>query len=405
MNSLFETVLYIPEGINFDCTGCGNCCFHWPVPATDRDVERISALVGDADKPNFRKLPGSVDKMKAFTHSLEKKSDGSCQYLDADIRCKLHKNFGIESKPAMCQLFPYTFTITPTGAYASLSFASTGVLLNSGAPLTTQKEFLKNQLDLFMQLFPSEPDWSKIQLVDGVPLRWVEFLLIDKILLENIQPTNAKALSRENLLSLSKMIISKLPKPVDLDNAHLTKVRPILIDQILIKLLYELYFVDDAYREGAAQFDQKQFLDLLASQPQSLSLQFSGRNGAAERVSFKSINDCRVSAKDNLELEQLLTRMVYCRLFSKLYFGPGFGGLSLISGFHHLIVLVALVRIHLKLASIAGIDSSDFSWQVEQIRMLERRLTVASLSREAHAILEVLLQSPARIERILSLSA
>ncbi|MBI2810439.1 MAG: YkgJ family cysteine cluster protein [Candidatus Melainabacteria bacterium] len=405
MNSLFETVLYIPEGINFDCTGCGNCCFHWPVPATDQDVERIRALVGDADPPNFRKLPGSVDKMKAFTHALEKKADGSCQYLDADLRCRLHKNFGIESKPAMCQLFPYTFTITPTGAYASLSFASTGVLLNSGAPLTAQKEFLQNQLALFIKLFPNEPDWSKIQLVDGVPLRWVEFLLIDKILLENIQPANPKSLNRENLLSQSKMIISKLPKPVDLDNAHLTKVRPILIDQILIKLLYELYFVDDPYREDAAQFDQKQFLDLLAAQPQSLSLQFSARKGAVEQVSFKSINDCRVNAKDNIELEKLLTRMVYCRLFSKLYFGPGFGGLSLLSGFHHLVVLVALVRIHLKLASITGLNSSDFNWQLEQIRMIERRLTVTSLSREAHAILEVLLQSPARIERILSLSA
>lgn len=405
MNSLFETVLHIPEGINFDCTGCGNCCFHWPVPATDRDVERIRTLTGEAEKPNFRKLPSSVDKMKAFTHSLEKKSDGSCQYLDADIRCRLHKNFGIESKPAMCQLFPYTFTITPTGAYASLSFASTGVLLNSGAPLTTQKEFLQNQLALFMQLFPNEPDWSKIQLIDGIPMRWVEFLLIDKTLLENIAPGNPKSLSRENLLAQSKMIIKKLPKPVDLDNAHLTKVRPILIDQILIKLLYELYFVDDPYREGAAEFDQKQFLDLLAAQPQSISLQFSARKDAVERVSFKSINDFRLNVQNNVGFEQLLTRMIYCRLFSKLYFGPGFGGLSLLSGFHHLVVLVALMRIHLKLASLSGIDATDFNWQVEQVRMIERRLTVASLSREAHAILEVLLQSPARMERILSLSA
>lgn len=201
------------------------------------------------------------------------------------------------------------------------------------------------------------------------------------------------------------MIIKKLPKPVDLDNAHLTKVRPILIDQILIKLLYELYFVDDPYREGAAEFDQKQFLDLLAAQPQSISLQFSARKDAVERVSFKSINDFRLNVQNNVGFEQLLTRMIYCRLFSKLYFGPGFGGLSLLSGFHHLVVLVALMRIHLKLASLSGIDATDFNWQVEQVRMIERRLTVASLSREAHAILEVLLQSPARMERILSLSA
>lgn len=403
MNSLFETVLYIPEGINFDCTGCGNCCFHWPVPVTDSDVERIKALVGQSDEPNFRKLPTSVDKMKAFTHSLEKKSDGSCEYLDADIRCRLHKDFGIESKPAMCRLFPYTFTITPSGAFASLSFASTGVLLNSGAPLTSQKEFLEKQLVLFTQLLPSQPDWSQIQLVDGVPIRWVEFLSIDKVLLENICTGNARALSRENLLAQSKFIVGKLPKPVDLDNAHLTKVRPILIDQILLKLLYQLYFVDDPYGQGVCEFDQKQFMDLMAQAPQSLSLDFKG-GGESAAITFKAINDCRLNKGGYPELEQLLTRFIYCRLFSKLYFGPGFGGLSLLSGFHHLIALVALVRIHLKLASIAGIDVADFNWQLEQIRLLERRLTVIHLSRESHAIMEVLLQSPSRIERILSLS-
>jgi len=402
VNSLFETVLYIPEGINFDCTGCGNCCFHWPVPATDADVERITALAGDSDKPNFRRLPNSVDKMKAFTHALEKKSDGSCQYLDADIRCRLHKNFGIESKPAMCRLFPYTFTNTPSGTFASVSFASTGVLLNSGSPLTLQKEFLQQQLSLFTQLFPNQPDWSQIQLVDGVSVRWVEFLSIDKVLLENICP--GKTLTREVLLAQSRFIVGKISKPVDLDNAHLTKVRPILIDQILLKLLYEMYFVADPYDEGVAEFDHGQFMDLLAQPAPSLSMRFHRDGAASELVSFKAINDRRYRATDYEQFEQLLTRFVYCRLFSKLYFGPGFGGLSLLSGYHHLIVLVALVRIHLKMANISAVDTSDFQWQLEQIRMLERRLTVASLSREAHAILEVLLQSPARVERILSLS-
>lgn len=402
MDSLFKTVLYIPSGINFDCTGCGNCCFHWPVPATDADVERINALVDQANRPNFRVLPDSVDKMKSFTHSLEKKSDGSCQYLDADIRCRLHKNFGIESKPSMCRLFPYTFTNTPSGTFASVSFASTGVLLNSGSPLTSQKEFLEEQLSLFMQLFPNQPDWSQIQLVDGVSMRWVEFLSIDKVLLENIFP--GKALTREVLLAQSRFIVGKILKPVDLDNAHLTRVRPIHIDQILLKLLYELYFVADPYSEGAAQFDHVQFMDLLAQQAPSLSLRFHREGGGTDLVSFKAINDCRFRTNDYEQLEQLLTRFIYCRLFSKLYFGPGFGGLSLLSGYHHLVVLVALMRIHFKMATICGADTSDFQWQLEQVRMLERRLTVAGLSREAHAILEVLLQSPARIERILSLS-
>lgn len=399
LNSLFESVLHIPEGINFECTGCGNCCFHWPVPATDADVSRITSLVGGERAPMFRKLPASVDKLKSFTHSLEKQADGSCQFLDAEIRCSLHKEFGIDSKPAMCQLFPYTFTRTPTGAYASLSFASSGVLLNSGAPLTSQKEFLQKQLALFEKLFPDEPDWSKIQLVDGTAISWTDFLFIDKHLLSAMKVDNEAALSRENLLAQTRYIVSKLPKSIDLDNAHLTRARPILIDQILLKLLYELYFVDDAYVDGVAEFDQKKFLVLLGAQSQSLALSFKDK-----LISFKQINEARLFDV-NQEFEQLLIRFIYCRLFSKLYFGPGFGGLSVLSGFHHLIALIVLFRIRMKLALLSGQKTLDFQWQMEQLRIVERRLTVVSLSREAHAILEVLLQSPARVERMLSLAS
>lgn len=343
--------------------------------------------------------------MKAFTHSLEKNADGNCQYLDDDIRCRLHKDFGIESKPAMCQLFPYTFTMTPTGAYASLSFASTGVLMNSGSPLSDQRGFLEKQLQLFSRLYPDEPDWSKIQLVDGVGLKWVDFLLIDKLLLESINPGNQKALTRQNLLNQSVLIISKLPKKMDLDNAHLTRVRPILIDQILLKLLYELYFVDDVYREGLTEFDPKQFLSLMAEQPQSLSLNFSLGTSSAKSIQFRAVNEFRLADKAGIAFDEMMTRMIFCRLFSKLYFGPGFGGLSLLSGFHHLVILTALMRIHLKLAFTSDIDASDLTWQMEQLRVLEKRLTVINLSRESHAILEVLLQSPLRIERIMSLAA
>lgn len=412
MKSLFASVLHIPEGINFDCTGCGNCCFHWPVPATAQDVERITSLVAaSGSSPRFRKLNSTADKLKAFTHSLEKGADGRCQYLDENLRCQLHKDFGAESKPAMCQLFPYTFTLTPSGAYASLSFASTGVLLNSGTPLIAQEDFLLNRLELFMQLFPSEPDWSSIQLVDGVPLKWIDYLLIEKMMLDAINPSNERSISRENLLVQSRFLISKLPQAMDLDNAHLTKVRPLFIDQVLIKLLYEMYFVDDVYHEAKTEFDQKAFLAMLAEQQRSVVLQYAGKRHSGVTINFKSINELRLGVLPP-DFSDLLIRFLYCRIFSKLYFGPGFGGLSLLAGFHHLVVLMSLVRIHLKIVALSSAEDPvlklkelDFVWFSEQIRILERRLTVATLSRESHAILEVLLQSPARIDRILSLAA
>ena len=39
-----QMILHIPEGINFECSGCGNCCFSWPVPLTPADVRRIEEI-------------------------------------------------------------------------------------------------------------------------------------------------------------------------------------------------------------------------------------------------------------------------------------------------------------------------------------------------------------------------
>ena len=36
--------LIIPEGINYECTGCGKCCGGWAIPMTQDDYERITEV-------------------------------------------------------------------------------------------------------------------------------------------------------------------------------------------------------------------------------------------------------------------------------------------------------------------------------------------------------------------------
>jgi hypothetical protein len=104
--------------------------------------------------------------------------------------------------------------------------------------------------------------------------------------------------------------------------------------------------------------------------------------------------------------DELLKRFLYCRIFSKLYFGAGYGNLSLLSGLHHIMTAVSLARIIFKSKGWIELgEEEQFNRLAELIRVLERRLTVASLSRESITILEVLLASPARMARILSLAA
>jgi Fe-S-cluster containining protein len=176
------------------------------VPSTDEDRRRIIDLSREFVEPStttvakgelagtpkgqlFRRIDMDVlrNKNNQFQYTMEKRADGRCVFLTEQNRCALHERFGAESKPAMCQLFPYTFTEAPDGYYASVSFASTGALFNQGKPLEDQREHLLNRMSLFKKLFPAlKLDWSQIQLADGIPMRWAQYLLLERPLLAKL---------------------------------------------------------------------------------------------------------------------------------------------------------------------------------------------------------------------------
>ena len=389
---LYAPVLHIPEAVNFDCTGCGNCCFTWPVPATAADVDRITALSNADQVPRFKKFAQkSDDKLRGFTHFLGKDERGDCQYLD-NLRCSLHAKHGSHAKPAMCQLFPYTFTLTPTGAYASLSFASTGVLLNHGTPLSQQRAFLEDRLALFLCLFPGEPDWSRIQLIDGIALTWIDYLLIERKLLATLHPNNSTA-NGDDLVSCSAQILGSTR--VDLEHEKMIKAPPPFMDTVFTLLLMEMYFPDNAFNDNVCNFDTTKLVKLLSNQSSLPKFQFDRRQFDLQELSGIKVGGI------SKEADELLGRFMYCRIFAKLYFGPGFNGLSLLSGFHHLFLLSALCRLRLKMRICCGSKEDELMDCLrEDLRLMERRLTVTSLSQEAQAAMEVLLQGPQRTKRI-----
>jgi hypothetical protein len=76
---------------------------------------------------------------------------------------------------------------------------------------------------------------------------------------------------------------------------------------------------------------------------------------------------------------------------------------------HHLAVLVSLLRIRLKLELLyrkisQPNDADCLSILAEDTRTLERRLTVSSFGQESIAMLEILLLSPQRVDRVLSIA-
>jgi Fe-S-cluster containining protein len=398
MFSSDQTSLHIPQGICFDCSGCGNCCYSWPVPVTDADVKRIHSLAGS--DLLFRPLSiGNQLANGSYTHTLEKRSDGRCQFLTQENQCRLHIDYGAEAKPAMCQLFPYTFTPTPSGVYASLSFASTAVLFNSGRALSEQSELLHAKWQLMQSLMPNYfLDWNSIQVVDGQPLDWQNFSVVDEKLTEMFSPERTSPDSLTDLCKrASELCRSLVLRSSDLEK-NLTDARPKIVDQILIKYLLDFYFPRDVFLESAIDLPARTIAAELVKPPASIRLK-----AGTTQMAFGDIIDLRLGSLDKI-CESLLRRFLYCRLFSKLYFGAGFNHLSLIAGLHHLVFLIALVRIKVKLLRLSG-EELSIANLAELVRVLERRLTNARFSRESTVILEVLLSSPSRIERIQALAA
>jgi hypothetical protein len=351
----------------------------------------------------IRPLKSSAGKLRGFTHTLEKRFDGRCTFLTAENQCFLHHKFGADSKPSMCLLFPYTFTDTPEGVFAGVSFASSGALFNSGKPLSEQRALLAAKWELFQSLFPQlQLDWSSMQLIDGVKLDWPQYRAVEGQLLAALALDSEQSLLLCEPLKMSAasdLLMAMLPKYADMDK-NFTDVSPRVVDQLLVKTLLQFYFPADVFSEEKTDLPARAMAAAFVKAPPKVTLD-AGRGP----IGFQSLLDLKLGSL-GLESENLLRRFIYLRIFAKLYFGAGFHNLSLICGFHHLCLMAALLRIKVKTVLLdRETKTMDFVEFAELVRVLERRLTDAQFSRETLSILEVLLRSPARLKRILALAA
>ncbi len=111
-------------------------------------------------------------------------------------------------------------------------------------------------------------------------------------------------------------------------------------------------------------------------------------------------------------LEDLFARFACKRLFARLYFGPGFSGLSLTAGLGHLFLMLLVAYLRVKLdymeALENGIEMSEealFETAVRRIRQVEGKWTSLRYgSREAVNMLELAFLDGLRPLRLLDLA-
>jgi Fe-S-cluster containining protein len=391
--------LHIPEGINYECTGCGKCCGGWAVPMTQDDYERVTEHDWAEINPKqfatltlFRPLKGYESKGTPYTHAIKEGKDGHCPFL-VDNLCYIHSKFGSEEKPSICQLFPYCFNETPSGYYAALSFNSVGVLMNSGRALTEQREYLEKKLIEFQRLYPDHhPNWSDLKLTVGVPISWDDYLIHEQAILHCLED---KSLSIEDrFLKASDYLVSKGPNPAPASGSAAPGSLKRL-DRHLMVALHKMYFPVKTLGRGEGDFNVGRFFYQLAFQGTRFAL-------PAHHYAIEQLSAVRWP-ENQPEMDDVIYRYFYSRIFGKLYFGAGFGQLSLIAGFHHLAILLALIKLEAKGHALnRGAEVVDMVDLSAAVRQAEKRMGETHLDGYAAGIWELLMFSPQRIRRILA---
>ncbi len=390
--------LHIPEGINYECTGCGKCCSGWAVPLTEADHDRIADKDWATLNPKFqgkrlfRELKDYESADSPYSHAIIRGEDGYCPFL-VDNLCFIHSSFGSTVKPAICQLFPYCFNETPSGIYATVSFYSVGVVYNSGKALADQRELLQHKWDEFRSMHPDHhPNWSKLQFTVGQPMTWDQYLQHEEQLVKLLRDDSLSI--EERMLNGSEYLVSQLPNRAA---ASAAGGEPTLkrLDKQLLLALHRLYFPVKPLGRGEGDFNVGRFLYQIVWQ--GTKVPFPGRS-----FSFEQLREIPWPERDP-EIEDLLYRYFFSRIFGKLYFGAGFGQLSLVTGYHHLVLVLALVKIQAKaLAAAREAPVVSYMDVVATIRQLEKRMGETKLGGYGAAVWELLMSSPRRVKRVLA---
>ncbi len=387
------------------------------MPLNEQDVKRLTSALqcSEADLPvSFLSPSERKAGLAGFSRALEKRPDGRCSYLDGSA-CTLQDL----AKPAMCQLFPYAFIDTPTGTFVGLSFASTGVLHNSGRLLDEQSDQLIGVLALFRELFPNLEEetikgFHSLQLIEGVALTYEQFQIIEGPLLSALAEAASSSSSSSSgcgaikvLASFHQSIAALVPKDLWRSRLPGSEARPRQIDLFILDALARAYIDPNS---KADLLDDGQIAQSVSNHLQSPPAGFKLQIGSAS-YSAVQLLDIKLGSLD-AACENLLARFLYVRIFSKMYFGPGFSALSLIAGLGHLTVLVVLIRLAMKARKISAIDPNqketaeeNLLWLAAIVRQIDGKLTSARYGANTRAMLEILFLDQERLLRLIDLAA
>ena len=213
----------------YDCTGCGECCrgrFAIIISRADRD--RIAGQQWDLPALGLDNGPLFLPRSGGF--QLAHHADGSCIFLDADGRCRIHARFGESEKPLPCRLYPFRFIPLGSQVRVDVRFDCPATAGNFGRPIPGYRNAL---IGLMHQVVPhGAQNLPAPPLYGRVPATWAQLCRItesfERLITEETLDLTHRLLCAANLVELLHS-----PKIVSLEGRKLSE----FLETVTMKVL------------------------------------------------------------------------------------------------------------------------------------------------------------------------
>jgi len=123
-----------PIDQRWQCHGCGRCCRGTIISLGTEDRQRLAEQHWE-EQPEFsgKRIVARHGLLRRQYH-LAKNKDGTCIFLEPDGLCRIHKQYGLEAKPLVCQMFPFQLVPLENFAYVTLRRYCPSAAADDGQP-------------------------------------------------------------------------------------------------------------------------------------------------------------------------------------------------------------------------------------------------------------------------------
>ncbi|MCS7305792.1 MAG: YkgJ family cysteine cluster protein [Thermoguttaceae bacterium] len=160
---------------HWDCHQCAWCCYGTEILLDEEDLAKLQSQHWD-QQPEYQgvrliRRAGLLGQRYRLAH----RKDGTCVFLLTDGLCRIHRDFGLEAKPKLCQAFPFQPVPAPDGSLLVVRRSCPSAAAGLGRPVDLQRPDVQQALRAKP---PGEPIRQPPEIVPGHRLRWPETLRI-----------------------------------------------------------------------------------------------------------------------------------------------------------------------------------------------------------------------------------